>query len=72
MVGGYRVEPGANVTLSPYLTHRRPQFWSDPQTFDPQRFSRQQKAERPRYAYIPFGAGQCIGNHFAMAESRLV
>ena len=74
VVGGYRVEPGANVTLSPYLTHRHPQFWRDPETFDPQRFSRQQKAERPRYAYIPFGAGprHCIGNHFAMAEATLV
>lgn len=74
IVGGYKVERGAVITLSPYLTHRHPEFWENPDRFDPQRFSPQRKAQRPRYAYIPFGGGprMCIGNNFAMTEATLI
>lgn len=74
VVGGYHVQAGANVTISPYLTHRHPQFWDNPETFDPQRFSLQQKAKRPRYAYIPFSAGprRCIGENLGEIEAVLV
>lgn len=58
------------VTISPYILHRHPQFWPNPEGFDPDRFLQ----EIPRGAYVPFAAGprQCIGNHFALLESRLV
>lgn len=74
VVGGLHVEKGAIITISPYLTHRHPAFWEDPERFDPQRFSAEQKAARPRYAYIPFGGGprMCIGNNFAMTEATLI
>lgn len=74
VVGGYRVEKGAVITLSPYVTHRHPDFWEDPDRFDPQRFSAERKAKRPRYAYIPFGGGprKCIGSNFAMTEATLI
>jgi cytochrome P450 len=73
-VGGYYVPPKAVLTLSPYLTHRHPDFWPEPDRFDPHRFSQENVASRPRYAYIPFGGGprQCIGNNFAMTEAQLV
>lgn len=73
-IGGFDVEPGAILTLSPYFTHRHPDFWNDPEHFDPQRFSPQRKAERPRYAYMPFGGGprMCIGSNFAMTEATLI
>ena len=74
VVGGFHVDKGAIVTLSPYLTHRHPEFWDAPEAFDPQRFTPQRKAERPRYAYMPFGGGprMCIGNNFAMTEATLI
>lgn len=74
VVGGYRVEKDAFITLSPYVTHRHPDFWEEAERFNPQRFSAERKAERPRYAYIPFGGGprMCIGSNFAMTEATLI
>ena len=66
--------PDSAITLSPFFTHRHPQFWADPERFDPERFTPERKAERSRWAYIPFGGGprQCIGNRFALTEAILV
>ena len=60
--------------MSSYVTHRHPEFWDEPERFDPQRFTPERKAERPRYAYLPFGGGPriCIGNSFAMTEAILL
>ena len=54
-IGGYRIEAKASVFLSPWLMHRDPRFWDDPEAFDPERFSPERSAGRPRYAYFPFG-----------------
>jgi cytochrome P450 len=52
--------------------HRNPEFWPDPAGFDPARFLA--PADRPRYAYIPFGGGRraCVGQSFAELETVLV
>lgn len=73
-IGGYDVPPDSSITLSPYFTHRHPAFWEAPERFDPERFTAERKAERSRWAYIPFGGGprQCIGNRFAMTEAVLL
>ena len=73
-VGGYDVPAGSVVTLSPYVTHRHLDFWEEAERFDPERFQPERKAERPRFAYMPFGGGprQCIGNRFAMMEATLI
>ncbi|VAW42837.1 hypothetical protein MNBD_CHLOROFLEXI01-4556 [hydrothermal vent metagenome] len=73
-VGGYQIPANSVITLSPYITHRHPDFWPEPERFDPQRFTPKRKAERPRYAYLPFGGGPrlCIGNSFAMTEAILL
>lgn len=70
MIGGYRIPPGSMMILVPYQVHRYPGIWPDPEKFDPQRFSQEQVAGRPKYAYIPFAAGQrvCVGNNFALME----
>jgi cytochrome P450 len=74
VVGGYRIPAGAIVLTSPYVTHRHPEFWTDPERFDPDRFDPTHPDERPPFAYFPFGGGprQCIGNTFAMMELVLV
>jgi cytochrome P450 len=73
-LGGYRIPAGSTMVLSPWVTHRHPAFWDDPETFDPDRFSGERSAERPPLAYIPFGAGPrfCVGGHFAMVEALVV
>ena len=74
VIGDHRVRRGTLVVLSPYVTHRHPDFWTDPEGFDPERFLATGPSERPRYAYFPFGGGPhlCIGNHFTMVEAVLI
>jgi cytochrome P450 len=73
-VGGYVVPANTLIWLSPYITHRHPDFWENPDVFDPERFSPERSAGRPHFAHYPFGGGPrlCIGNHFAMMEAQLV
>lgn len=73
-VGAYRVPAGADVLISPYTLHRHPAHWADPDRFDPDRFTAGASTDRPRYAYIPFGAGPryCVGNNLGMLEAVLV
>ncbi len=74
VIGGYRIPAGSTVLISPYILHRDPRFWSDPDAFDPTRFTERDDETRPRSAYIPFGAGphQCIGRHMAELISRVI
>ena len=72
--GGYRIPAGSIVVFSPYLVHRHRGFWQRPEEFDPERFAQKGSAERPRFAYFPFGGGAraCIGSRLAMMEMRLI
>ncbi len=69
-VDGYRIPAGQIVFMSPFITHRNPKLWDNPEGFDPERFSPERAKGRPRFAYFPFGGGprQCIGNMFALME----
>jgi cytochrome P450 len=73
-IAGYRIPAGTTVLISPYVTHRNPRYWDDPEVFDPGRFLIQRSADRPEFAYLPFGGGprKCIGDHFAMTEGVLI
>ncbi|MCN0177283.1 cytochrome P450 [Salinispora arenicola] len=73
-IGEYRVPANADVVISPYTLHRHPEFWPNPERFDPERFAPGQAADRPRYAYLPFGAGPrfCVGNNLGMMEAVFV
>jgi cytochrome P450 len=73
-IGGVRVPPGALISISPYVTHRNPNLWPEPDRFDLDRFGPAAAAQHHRFAYLPFGGGPriCIGNTFALAEAQVV
>jgi cytochrome P450 len=70
---GVKIRKGTSVNVLPWVVHRHEQLWPDPETFDPERFSPERSAERPRFAYLPFGGGPrvCIGQVLAINESIL-
>jgi cytochrome P450 len=72
-VDGYRIEAGSIVAIGINALHRDPALWERPLVFDPDRFSRQNSANRDRWQFIPFAAGprSCIGEHFAMLVATL-
>ncbi|XP_021369743.1 phylloquinone omega-hydroxylase CYP4F2-like [Mizuhopecten yessoensis] len=65
---------GALVTLHLYNLHHNPHVWTDPDTYDPERFNPDTVRELDTYSFIPFSAGSrnCIGQHFAMNEEKVV
>ncbi|WP_375759636.1 cytochrome P450 [Corallococcus exercitus] len=68
-IGDWTVAPGTLVVVSPYILHRHPSAWEQPERFMPERFLAEQRERREqRQAYMPFGAGQrlCIGNHYTL------
>jgi cytochrome P450 len=73
-LGAFDIKEGAIIGVSPYVLHRHPKFWENPEEFDPMRFTPEASAARPRYAYLPFGGGprMCIGNAFAMMEAQII
>lgn len=73
-IGGYDVPAGSVLNVSPYLLHRDPAHWTDPDRFDPGRFEPTRSQARSRGVYIPFGAGRrmCPGGSFATAEVQIV
>ena len=70
-IGDIPVKSGNVVLVSPWVTHRNPRFYADPERFIPERW---EGAELPRFAYFPFGGGTrvCIGEPFAWMEGVLV
>ena len=70
----YPVQKDTPVVFSQYVLHHRPDYFPDPERFDPERFRPADEQKLPRYAYLPFGAGHriCIGNHFATMEAHLL
>jgi cytochrome P450 len=73
-IGGHTIPKGAYVLVFQYVTHRHPDFWEQPDAFDPERFAAERSTGRHRFAYFPFGGGPrlCIGNQFALIEAQLI
>jgi cytochrome P450 len=73
-LGDYVVPPRSILVMSPYIMHRDPRFYADPERFDPDRWTPEFRAALPKFAYFPFGGGprQCIGESFAWMELILV
>ena len=73
-VGGYTINKNQDIFCFTYGMHRNPEYWENPDSFDPDRFSEENKKKHVPHAYMPFGAGPrlCIGNNFAMMEMQLI
>jgi cytochrome P450 len=73
-LGPYRFPAKTYFFFSQYVMQRDPEYFPDPLRFDPERFTPEAKAARPRFAYFPFGGGgrQCIGESFAWMEGVLI
>lgn len=71
---GRRIPARSTVLIVPWVLHRHRRLWERPEQFDPERFSPERAASRPRFAYLPFGAGPriCIGAAFAITEGMLI
>lgn len=70
---GYYLPKGTNVIAYPGMNHRLPEIWTDPLTFDPERFTEpRNEHKRHRYAFTPFGGGvhKCIGMVFDQLEIK--
>jgi cytochrome P450 len=74
VICGYHIPAKSLVVISPYVTHRLPELWENPEIFDPDRFLPERSEGRPRFAYYPFSAGprQCVGANLAMLEARMI
>lgn len=74
-IGDTEIPTNSVVAISPYVLHRHPAYWADPETFDPRRFmNASAEGKRHPFSYIPFGAGPrtCIGVNFALVEAPLI
>ena len=72
-IDGYRIPKGSILTTLFYLTQKHPDFWEEPERFDPDRFLPERSVGRPAEAWCPFGLGgrSCIGEDFALMEATV-
>ncbi|NDC52588.1 MAG: cytochrome P450, partial [Actinobacteria bacterium] len=73
-LGGVAIPKGAHVLVSQYVTQRDPRYFEEPDRFKPERWRGDFEKTLPRGAYFPFGAGsrKCLGDQFAILESRII
>ncbi len=73
-INGWPIQKKEIFLLNIHALHRHPDFWEDPERFDPERFAVENVKTMSRQSYLPFGSGprMCIGNHFAMMEMQLL
>lgn len=73
-IGGVDIPPHTMLFMVPGFNHRMPEYWSDPEAFDPDRFSEErQEHRRHKFQFMPFGGGahKCIGMNFAQMNAKL-
>ncbi|XP_068081149.1 cytochrome P450 9e2 [Anabrus simplex] len=70
---GYTIKKGDVIWIPSYSIHHNPKYYPDPEKFDPERFSDENKNSIQPYTYLPFGVGPrlCIGQRFALLEAKV-
>lgn len=71
---GFRIPANTAISIDPAFTHYMPELWTEPDGFDPERFSpARAEDKRHRFAWIPFGGGPhiCIGMQFATMQLKI-
>lgn len=73
-IGGFNIPKGTQILVNPYLIHRDPTQWTEPDVFKPERFLPENCIGRHAFAFVPFSAGgrNCIGQRFALMEEKTV
>ena len=73
-IEGVEIKKGEDIACFIYGLHRNPAYWESPDSFDPNRFTRENKKKRTPFAYLPFGGGPrlCIGKNFAQMEMQFM
>lgn len=73
-IGEYFIAKDTEIAVVPYIIHRDPSLWSNPERFDPERFTKENSKSRHPFAYLPFSGGlrSCIGRNFALMEARIL
>ena len=74
VIDKYVIPSGSIIIMSQYVMHHNPRYFSNPEVFDPDRWTKEFKSDLPRFSYFPFGGGirGCIGEPFAWMEGVLV
>lgn len=74
VIGGYPIKGGSTILLSPYITNHLPEFWEQPEAFDPERFAPETSKQHHPFAQFTFGGGPryCIGKHLALLQMQLI
>jgi cytochrome P450 len=73
-IKGFRIPTDTRVVMPMYLIHRHPDCWSNPDSFQPERWLKNEFPASNKNAYMPFASGtrNCVGEHFAMCEAKLI
>jgi cytochrome P450 len=69
---GFAIPAGVVIGVNPLFTHHMPEFWPEPEKYDPMRFTEEAQRNRHRFAWVPFGGGahMCLGLHFAYMQAK--
>lgn len=73
-INGYQIPEGHEIHLSVIHIHRDEQFYPEPLSFRPDRWTDEFEEDLHDFAYAPFGGGRrtCIGREFALLEAKVV
>ncbi|WP_284124277.1 cytochrome P450 [Parerythrobacter aestuarii] len=71
---GYEIPAGAHVGINIHMVHHMEEYWDNPYSFDPMRFTPDKVKARHKYAWVPFGGGahMCLGLHFAYMQIKIL
>jgi cytochrome P450 len=72
--GDIDIPRGSTIIVYVYGAHHAPRYWENPESFDPERFTKANDKLRTPFTYLPFGGGPrgCIGGNYAMLQILMI